>query len=150
MRTNALHDSEIAAPGTAQTPARREASATVLALPVETRMHADVYKLALLCWVGLLLVFWVTFSISSNALFMVVIATFYATVFFGVPFIFSRLAKPLRSRLGLGAFMRGKFDTIYGPVTGFDALLQVILVPLALAIGGVAIGIIIWSARAMH
>ena len=79
---------------------------------------------------------------------MVVVGTFYALVFFGVPFIMSRMApKCDASPLSLDAFVRGRFDTFCGSVSGFDALLQVILVPFALSIGGMVIGYIIHSAR---
>ena len=111
-------------------------------------MHRGVYKIALGCWAGFLAVFWVTFWMSANALFMVVIGTFYALMYFGVPVIMSRMA-PTRPRPGsLAGFLRGRFATIDGPISGLDALLQVILVPVALGLGGIAIGIIIRMARA--
>jgi hypothetical protein len=111
-------------------------------------MHRGVYKIALGCWAGFLAVFWVTFWMSANALFMVVIGTFYALMFFGIPVIMSRMA-PTRPRPGsLAAFLRGRFATHGGSVTGLDALLQVILVPVVLGLGGIAIGIIIHMARA--
>lgn len=111
-------------------------------------MHRGVYKIALLCWAGFLSVFWVTFWMSSNALFMVVVGTFYALMFFGVPIKMSQMA-PTRPRAGsLGAFLRGQFATLDGPISGVDALLQVVLVPVALTLGGIAIGIIIHLARA--
>ena len=111
-------------------------------------MPPAVFKLAVICWAMLLAVFWVTFSVSANALFMVVIGTGYAIIFFGVPFIMIRMAPPQNTgEVSLGTFLKGRFDTIYGPVSGFDAMLQVILVPLALSIGGVVIGFIIHSAR---
>jgi hypothetical protein len=110
-------------------------------------MHRGVYKIALLCWAAFLSVFWVTFWMSSNALFMVVIGTFYALMFFGVPIKMSRMA-PTRPRTGsLAAFLRGQFATLDGPVSGLDALLQVVLVPVVLSLGGIAIGIIIHAAR---
>jgi hypothetical protein len=111
-------------------------------------MHRGVYKIALGCWIGFLAVFWATFWMSGHALFMVVVGTFYALMYFGVPVIMSRMAKT-RPRAGsLGDFLRGRFVTIDGPISGLDALLQVILVPVALGLGGIAIGIIIHTARA--
>jgi hypothetical protein len=80
----------------------------------------------------------------------VVIGTFYALMFFGVPTVMSRMA-PTRPRAGsLGSFLRGRFATIDGPISGSDALLQVILVPVALGLGGTAIGFIIHAARAAY
>lgn len=113
-----------------------------------TAMHPGVYKVALLCWVFFLGVFWITFSVNGNAMFMVAVSTFYAIVFFTVPYIFSRIAKvPATVPFSLSAFLRGRFDTIDGPIGGGEALLQVILVPLALGTGGVIIGFIIRAAR---
>jgi hypothetical protein len=110
-------------------------------------MHPGVYKIALLCWAGFLSVFWVTFWVSANALFMVVIGTFYALMFFGVPIVMSRMAHTRPRALSLDAFLRGRFATFNGPVSGLDALLQVVLVPLCLGAGGIAIGTIIRLAR---
>lgn len=129
-------------------PTRVKPVARLAATPCRSAMHPAIYKLAVLNWAMLLVVFWVTFFVSANALFMVVVGTFYALVFFGVPFIMSRMApKGDASPLSLNAFVRGRFDTFCGTVSGFDALLQVILVPFALSIGGMVIGYIIHSAR---
>lgn len=115
---------------------------------IRSAMPPVVFKLAVFCWAMLLAVFWVTFFVSANALFMVVVGTGYAIIFFGVPFIMSRMASPQKGGfVSLDTFLKGKFDTLDGSVSGFDAMLQVILVPLALSIGGMVIGFIIHSAR---
>jgi hypothetical protein len=130
----------------------RDASASRLRLVACRKdMHPGVYKLAVICWAALLGVFWVTFSGSASALFMVAIGTVYAVMFFGVPFLMSRIGGfSSRSPLSLADFVDGRFDTIDGPIGGGEALLQVILVPFALGIGGAAIGIIIHLARTAH
>jgi hypothetical protein len=113
-----------------------------------SQMHPGVFKLAILCWAMFMAVFWITFFVSSNALFMVVVGTFYALVFFGVPTIMSRMAPKSKSGTpSLSEFMQGRFDTLYGPIEAREALLQVILVPLSLGIGGIAISVIIAYAR---
>ena len=115
---------------------------------LRSQMHPGVYKLAILCWAMFMAVFWTTFFISSNALFMVVIGTVYALVYFGVPIIMSRMApKQDTGKLSFDEFIRGRFDTIYGPIEASEAMLQVILVPRSLSIGGIAIGIIIHYTR---
>src|SRR5665213_1313410 len=60
-------------------------------MPCRSQMHPAVFKLVLLCWILLLAIFWVTFAMSANALFMVAIGTVYATVFFGVPYLMNRI-----------------------------------------------------------
>ncbi len=116
-------------------------------------MHPGVYKVALLCWAAFLGIFWLTFWFSANALFQVVISTFYATMFFGVPFVLNRIVRAHTPQRRLGEFsdfLRGRFDTIDGPISAFDALMQVILVPFLLTGGGMMIGFIIHSARLAH
>ena len=120
----------------------------IVLAPVRKQMHPGVYKLALLCWVMLLAVFWITFAMSAHATFMVAIGTLYAIVFFGLPFLMSRIAGiSTTASISLRDFVDGRFDTLYGPIGGLEALLQVILVPLSLSIGGIAIGFIIHAAK---
>ena len=120
----------------------------VVLAPIRKQMHPDVFKIALFCWVMLLVVFWTTFAMSANATFMVAIGTLYAIVYFGVPFLMSRIAGvSSKASFPLSVFLDGRFDTLYGPIRGWEALLQVILVPLSLSIGGVAIGFIIHAAK---
>ena len=121
-------------------------------MTLQTAMHPDVYKIFVACWAGLLAIFWVTFWGSANALFMIVIATGYAIVYFGVPFLMSRIwqnNRPADPR-SLSAFMRSPVGTLNGTLRGSEALLQVILVPLCLVIGGIAIEFIIHAARLAH
>jgi hypothetical protein len=125
--------------------------AATVTTPIESVMHPHVYRIALVCWACLLVVFWVTFWVSSNALFQVVIGTVYAVMFFGVPYEMSRIYPGKRtSDKSLWQFMAEPFRTRTGTIPGYEALLQVILVPVVLTIGGTAIGMIIHAARAAH
>ncbi|HSM96925.1 MAG TPA: hypothetical protein VLT91_12830 [Rhizomicrobium sp.] len=113
------------------------------------QMHPGVYKVALACWMGFLGVFVLTFLTSANALFMIAIDAVYAAMFFGIPWVFYRMTpKTGPAPRDFFNFLGGRLDTIYGPIRASEALLQVILVPLILGIGGIAIGFIIQSARA--
>ncbi len=125
---------------------------TVVAIPpVEAMMHPHVYRIALGCWACFLAVFWATFWVSSNALFQVVIGTVYAVMFFGVPYEMSRIYPGKRtSDRSIWRFLREPFQTRTGTMQGYEALLQVILVPVLLTIGGTVIGIAIRSARAVQ
>lgn len=129
----------------------RTSKVAVMTAPVEVVMHPHVYRIALVCWASLLAIFWVTFWVSSNALFMVVIGTVYAVVFFGVPYEMSRIFPGKRtSDKSLWRFLEEPFQTRTGTMKGYEALLQVILVPLCLVIGGTLIGFIIRAARLAH
>lgn len=114
-------------------------------------MPVAVYQLALACWAAFLGVFWITFAFSGHATFMVAISTVYALMFFGVPAVLTRMTPAdVRNHQGLSAFLRGRFDTLYGSISGFDAVVQVIVVPACLTLGGIAIGVIIHAARLAH
>jgi hypothetical protein len=114
-------------------------------------MPVSVYRTAFFRWLAFLGVFWITFSISGSAEFMVTISTVYAIVFFGVPTIMTRLIpKKKQKDLGLFSFLNGHFDTFYGEIEGWEALIQVIIVPAALTLGGIAMGFIIHAARIAH
>jgi hypothetical protein len=111
----------------------------------------SVYAALMLSWACFMTVFFVTFAASPFTLFMLVLCTFYAVMFFCVPIVMNRLGARQRwTDPGLTAFLRAKVDTIYGPVNGLDALVQVILVPACLTVGGIGIGFAIASARAMY
>lgn len=114
-------------------------------------MPASVHIAALACWIAFLGLFWITFAFSANAEFMVVISTVYAVVFFSVPAIMARMA-PKRSRKNpnLLTFLSGQFDTLYGRISGWDAFVQVTIVPAALTLGGIGIAMAIHAARAGH
>ena len=121
------------------------------AAKVQAVMDPRIYQIALVCWIGFLSVFWLTFWMSANALFMVVISTVYAVVFFGVPYAMSRQVRDRpNTEKSLFTFLREPFATLNGVMSGAEALLQVVLVPLCLTAGGIAIGIIIHAARAAH
>lgn len=151
MRTDpVLHDSELHARPAAPLLKRQAAAVTPLRV-LRTAMHPGVYSISFLCGLMLLAIFWLTFIEHAHALFMIAVSTVFATVFFGLPFILSRM-RPNRVSppYGLVEFARGRFDTLYGPISGLDALLQVVVVPLALCVGGVAIAFIIEFARSVH
>lgn len=132
-------------------PARAVRRAHTLSTTCYEQMHPGVYRVAFACWMGLLGLFVLTFFSSANALFMVVIDCVYAAMFFGIPWIFHRITPKTETHpRDFFSFLSGRFDTIYGPIRASEALLQVILVPLALGIGGIAISLIIQSARAMY
>lgn len=123
----------------------------VTSTPIEAVMHPDIYRIALGCWVAFMAIFWMTFWFSANALFMVVISTFYAIMFFGVPYMMLRqVPGRTKAKGSLLAFLEQPFATNSGSIQGYEALLQVIIVPLCLILGGSAIGFIIHSARAVH
>jgi type IV secretory pathway VirB2 component (pilin) len=78
---------------------------------------------------------------------MITVAALNGVMFFGVPVMLSRVGPKKRSTLGFGEFLRGEFDTLTGPVSGTEVLIQVITVPLALSLGAVAIAFIVHASK---
>jgi len=116
---------------------------------IEAVMHPHIYRIALACWLCFLAVFWVTFWSSSNALFQVVIGTAYAVIFFGVPYQMSRIFPGKRTaEKSIWQFLSEPFRTRTGTMKGYEVLLQVIMVPVLLTLGGSVIGMVIRAARA--
>ena len=104
----------------------------------------SIYGTFIACWMALLTVFWFTFAESPNAAFMVGISSALAIMFFGLPIAMNRLGyRQPWSGPGLADFMRGKVQTLTGSVSGFDALVQISVVPVCLTIGAVMISFII-------
>jgi len=152
MSVSAVRRSTENRPGLPVTTASAPSALKVLTSPpIEAVMHPHVYRIALGFWIVFLAIFWATFWVSANALFMVVISTFYGVMFFGVPYMMLRqVPGRIKAKGSLLVFLDQPFATIDGAIKGYEALLQVILVPACLILGGTAIAFIIHSARSIH
>ena len=123
---------------------RAPSRATRIARTSYADVPPSVYATFIACWTALLAVFWFTFAESPNAAFMVSISTGLAIMFFGVPITMNRLGyRQPWSGPGLADFLRGKVQTLYGPVNGVDALVQITVVPVCLTIGAIMISFVI-------
>jgi hypothetical protein len=119
---------------------------------VPSRIHADmhlgVYTALLGSWATFISLFWMTFAGNSQTVFLMTFILAFTLVAFGLPVVMNRTGKYLPGTQGtLGDFLKSRVATIDGSVTGIEALIQVILVPACLAVGGVAIGLIITASR---
>lgn len=111
----------------------------------------SVYGALIASWMCFLGIFVVTFASSATTMFMLALDGVYALMFFGVPLAMIRLgAKERWQGPSLASFVHGKVQTLYGPVGGLDALIQVILVPACLTIGGIGIALAVAAARAAY
>lgn len=111
----------------------------------------SVYGALIVSWVCFLAIFVVTFASSATTMFMLALDGVYALMFFGVPLAMIRLgAKERWQGPSLASFVRAKVQTAYGPVGGLDALIQVVLVPACLTIGGIGIALAVAAARAAY
>lgn len=110
------------------------------------RLHPGVQGVALLAYAWIFFVLWLVFGSKLESAFAVAVSTVYTMMFFGVPLVMlgiARKADPRAPHGSLGTFLRGHFDTITGPITGWQALAQVALIPIALSFGFSAIGLVI-------
>lgn len=117
--------------------------------PPATKLPFAVPVIAVAGYGGILLAFWLTFTGDATAIFAIAISTAYAVVYFGVPYLMNRMAErhagPNDRRPSLSDFLEGELDTITGRISGWSALVQVTLIPVALAFGTLAIGLInVW------
>ncbi len=115
---------------------------------IHAEMHLGVYTALLGCWAAFLSLFWMTFMGNSQTVFLMAFILAFTIVAFGLPVVMNRTGKYLPGTEGtLGDFLKSRVATIDGSVTGMEALIQVILVPACLTVGGVAIGFIITASR---
>ena len=111
----------------------------------------SVYGALIVSWMCFMAIFVVTFASSATTMFMLALDGVYALMFFGVPLAMIRWgAKERWQGPSLASFVRAKVQTLYGPVNGLDALIQVILVPACLTIGGIGIALAVAAARVAY
>ena len=114
-------------------------------------MHPGASGLWLGCWGVLLAIFVATFAGFAYPMYMLAIVACCALSFFSLPILMERQSVKQgwsrKVRQSFGEFLDGSFQTATGPMPGKEAVLQMILVPGALAFGAALIGLIIASAR---
>ena len=114
-------------------------------LPVATTLPAAVPAIAVAGYAGILVAFWLSFAGNVEAALAIAVSTAYAAMYFGVPYLMVRLAEKhdgAPHRQSLHSFLSGEFETITGRIGGWAAVIQVVLVPVGLAFGALAIGMI--------
>lgn len=123
-----------------ETPARARANKS---------LHAGVFKILAFINAAILVVFWATFQGDADALFMVAISAVYLTSYLGTPFLLSRVGGSIDpvERKSFSRFLDEPFETWTGVITGREALLQVVLIPTAILIAVIGMGLIIGVSR---
>lgn len=106
------------------------------------RLHGAVYKTLGAMFFGIMSVWTITFWNSPTVLFNLGICFIYLAMYLGGPIMFARAKgegisdeKPLRK------FLREPFDTNTGVITGAQAWVQICLIPGALLLCTIAMGI---------
>lgn len=105
----------------------------------------------LVAWIWLFGVFWYAFGGQGEGALVLAISTFFLIVVFGVPYIMKRTADKFLHRKNevgpMADFLHGDVETLTGDVSGWGALIQVVVVPVSVALGMTAIAIIIATTR---
>ena len=100
-----------------------------------TTLHHAIPKMLAGLNAYVLLAFWVALQSDREALFMVAISAFYLLAYMGTPYLMARLgAKNAPRSSSLSQFLTEPFDTWTGVITGREAMIQVLTVPVAIAI----------------
>jgi hypothetical protein len=140
-----------AAPAALGYPGVARVTSRLAAPGVYADLVPSVYGALIVSWLCFMAIFVVTFAASATTRFVLALVGFYALMFFGVPIAMIRwAAREKWHGPGLAAFVRAKVQTLYGPVGGLEALIQVILVPACLTIGGIGIALAVAAARAAY
>jgi len=113
----------------------------------ETQLHIGVYGIVAGSYLTMLCIFWWVFSGSSQTVFMIVICAVYFVMYFGTPYMLTRLPKPDplsgQHKTRWATFLRKPFATNTGLISGREAALQICLIPICLVFATLVIGIII-------
>ena len=110
--------------------------------PAAPDVAAGVGGLIVSAYVALILVFFAFFTGSGPAAMAVTIAAGFVAIFFAVPRIFFALEPGSgRRRPSLSDFMYRGMDTLTGHSSGAEALTQMLIVPVLLTFGLLAMGI---------
>lgn len=111
------------------------------------RMHPGVFALALGSYGAMVLVLWLLFVSDGQTVLSLLICTAYFGMYFGVPLAMYRLARKTFLKEpaagSLSGFLHGDLETNTGRLSGWSALSQVLVVPVSLTFGLIAMGVIL-------
>lgn len=103
-------------------------------------MPAAAGAMMIAAYAALMLAFVVTIH-GARAEFAILIAAFYVAMFFGIPAMFLGIEADPARRPDLTEFLARGMDTATGRISGEGALVQMLIVPVLLALGILAMGI---------
>jgi hypothetical protein len=121
-----------------ETPARSAFTPT----PAAADVPAAVGGLIVSSYAALLGSFALATVSSAHSVFMIVICGLFLVAYFTVPYLFFRQEPKAGPRPSLARFMRHGLDTSTGHSSGAAALVQMLVVPVLLTFGALAMAII--------
>lgn len=105
-------------------------------------LPARVGWMILAAYGAILAAFLALYTGSGRAAFMVAISATYMAVFFAVPFAFLRNEPQHGPRPSYARFLQQGIDTWTGHLTGREAVIQILTIPVMIAVAITGIGII--------
>lgn len=113
------------------------------ATPAAPDVPAAVGGLIAACYAALIAALAVATVGSAESIFVIVIAALFVVAFFSVPRIFFAVERDGGVRASLDDFLRNGMNTFTGHNSGKAALVQMLIVPVLLTLGVMAMGITI-------
>lgn len=105
-------------------------------------LPAAVYGAILAGFALMLAVAWLAFGGALETGLDLVVVTVLCIVFLALPIILHSAARAQMEHTGLRQFLSARIDTATGPVSGREASIEILLIPAALALAAIAIGIV--------
>jgi hypothetical protein len=112
--------------------ARAGSSAHLAAAYATDRMHPGVFGLAIGSYGAMVLALWLLFVTDVQTVLSLLICTAYFGMYFGVPVAMYRIARK-----------SGRREPPAGSLSGWSALGQVLVIPVSLTLGLIAMGVIL-------
>ena len=113
------------------------------ATPAAPDVPAVVGGLIAASYAGLIAALGVATAGSTESIFVIVIAALFVVAFFTVPRIFFGVERDSGVRTSFGTFLSTGMNTFTGHNSGKAALVQMLIVPIMLTLGVLAMGLII-------
>ena len=122
-------------------PDGREARAAFVPTPAAPDVPAAVGGMLFAAYAALIASFAIATAGSAYSVFMITIAALFVVTFFTVPRIFFAIEPSTGRRPSFDRFMRSGLQTLTGYSTGRDALVQMLIVPVLLTFGALAMAV---------
>ena len=103
---------------------------------------AALYRTVVFAFVWMMLAAWLAFGGAAGTDLDLAIATVLCTVFLGIPIVLYRTAcnRVQRTNLNSKLFLQSRVGIATGTISGTEAWLEIILIPVALALAATLIG----------
>lgn len=109
-------------------------------MEISAELHPAVLIISLATYAVMMGVYWLLFYSRVDSAFMVAVSTGFLAAYAGTPLIMLRVGGIRASGNSFGDFLHGRMMTNTGAIRGWEALIQVITIPVALTLATMGIG----------